>query len=126
QEARNALCTGGAMRVLVIEDNADLREYLRVALEAQKYEVLTAGHGQQALAYLNGHRVDAIVTDLFMPEMDGIETVATVRKLDADGRVYGYPELLDRRRTPSRRRRERYSSEPGRGRRQADHETRRL
>jgi two-component system chemotaxis response regulator CheY len=57
-----------------------LREYLRVALEAQNYEVLTAAHGQEALAYLGGHRVDAVVTDLFMPEMDGIETVAAVRK----------------------------------------------
>jgi DNA-binding response OmpR family regulator len=68
------------MRVLVIEDNADLREYLRVALEAQNYEVLTAAHGREALAYLNGHPVDAVVTDLFMPEMDGIEIVAAVRK----------------------------------------------
>lgn len=75
------------MRVLVIEDSADLREYLRVALEAQEYEVLTAAHGHEALAYLNGHRVDAVVTDLFMPEMDGIETVATVRKLFPDVRV---------------------------------------
>jgi len=64
----------------VIEDNPDLRDFLRLALEAHEYEVLTAAHGQQALAYLDGHRVDAIVTDLFMPEMDGIETVAAVRK----------------------------------------------
>ncbi|HET7365386.1 MAG TPA: response regulator [Burkholderiales bacterium] len=75
------------MRVLVIEDNPDLREYLRVALEAHEYEVLTAAHGQEALSYLDGHRVDAIVTDLFMPEMDGIETVAAVRKLFPDVRV---------------------------------------
>jgi CheY-like chemotaxis protein len=75
------------MRVLIIEDNPDLREYLRVALESQEYEVLTAAHGHEALAYLNGHRVDAIVTDLFMPEMDGIETVAAVRKLFPDVRV---------------------------------------
>jgi ribosomal protein S12 len=37
-----------------------LREYLRVALEAQNYEVLTAAHGQEALAYLGAHRVDAV------------------------------------------------------------------
>ena len=50
---------------------------------------------------------------------------AKLRKLDEEGRVYGYPELLDRRRTASRRRKERYSSGQERGRRQADHETRR-
>ena len=68
------------MRVLVIEDNEGLRDYLRVALESQEYEVLTARDGQEALGYLNGHRVDAVLTDIFMPEMDGIETIATLRK----------------------------------------------
>jgi DNA-binding response OmpR family regulator len=71
---------GEDMRVLVIEDHPDLRDFLRLALEAQNYEVLTAANGREALAYLNGHRVDAILTDLFMPEMDGIETLAEVRK----------------------------------------------
>jgi len=84
---RNGLCTVGLIRILVIEDNPDLREYLRVALQAQEYEVLMAANGQEALSYLNGHRVDAIVTDLFMPEMDGIETVAAVRKLFPEVRV---------------------------------------
>jgi DNA-binding response OmpR family regulator len=75
------------MRVLVIEDNAELREYLRLALEMQDYQVLTAEHGRAALAYLDGHRVDAVITDLFMPEMDGIETVAALRKQFPDIRV---------------------------------------
>jgi hypothetical protein len=51
---------------------------------------------------------------------------AKLRKLDEEGWVYGYPELVDRRRTPSRRGRERYSEAPSRGRRRADHETRRF
>jgi CheY-like chemotaxis protein len=75
------------MRVLVIEDNEGLRDYLRAALESEGYEVLTAAHGQEALGYLNGHRVDAIVTDLFMPEMDGIEVIAAVRRQFPDVRV---------------------------------------
>ena len=70
------------MRVLVIEDNLDLRDYLRLALESQDYNVLTARNGKEALGYLDGdgHKVDAVVTDLFMPEMDGIETIAAVRR----------------------------------------------
>jgi DNA-binding response OmpR family regulator len=72
------------MRVLVIEDNPDLREYLRLALELQDYQVLTAENGRAALAYMETHQengqVDAVITDLFMPEMDGIETVAALRK----------------------------------------------
>jgi len=69
-----------SMRVLVIEDNDGLRDYLRVALETQEYEVLTARDGQEALGYLNGHPVDVVLTDIFMPEMDGIEIIAALRK----------------------------------------------
>ncbi len=68
------------MRVLVIEDNADLRDYLRLALESQDYSVLTAQNGKEALGFLDGQGVDAVVTDLFMPEMDGIETITALRK----------------------------------------------
>lgn len=66
------------MKVLVIEDNADLRNLVRLALEGAGHEVLTATQGQEGLAYLNGHPVDAVVTDLFMPEMDGIEVIAAL------------------------------------------------
>ena len=68
------------MRVLVIEDNADLRDYLRLALRSGGYEVLTARNGKEALALLDGHPLHAVVTDLFMPEMDGIETIAALRR----------------------------------------------
>ena len=76
-----------SMRVLVIEDNDGLRDYLRVALETQEYEVLTARDGQEALAYLNGHPVDVVLTDIFMPEMDGIEIIAALRKQFPEIRV---------------------------------------
>jgi DNA-binding response OmpR family regulator len=68
------------MRVLVIEDSPEQRDLLRVGLEAAGHEVLTASHGQEALAYLNGHPVDVVVTDLFMPEMDGIEVISTLKR----------------------------------------------
>ena len=68
------------MRVLLIEDNADLRDYLRLALESQDYNVLAAQNGKEALGFLDGQGVDAVVTDLFMPEMDGIETISALRK----------------------------------------------
>ena len=68
------------MRVLVIEDNADLRDYLRLALRGEGYEVLTARNGKEALGLIDGHSLDAVITDLFMPEMDGIETIAALRR----------------------------------------------
>ena len=75
------------MRVLVIEDNSELRNLVRIALEAGGHEVLTAQHGADALAYLNGHAVHAVVTDIFMPEMDGIEVIATLREQFPDIKV---------------------------------------
>jgi DNA-binding response OmpR family regulator len=68
------------MRVLVIEDNADLRDYLRLALRGEGYDVLTARNGKEALGLIDGQGLDAVVTDLFMPEMDGIETIAALRR----------------------------------------------
>ena len=68
------------MRVLVIEDNADLRDYLRLALRGEGYDVLTARNGKEALGMIDGQGLDAVVTDLFMPEMDGIETISALRR----------------------------------------------
>lgn len=68
------------MRVLVIEDNGDMRDTLRLALEGAGHEVVTASHGEEGLGYLNGHKVDVVLTDLFMPEMDGIEVIATLKR----------------------------------------------
>lgn len=68
------------MRVLLIEDNAELADYLRQALEAEGYDVLSARNGVHALGLLDGQAVDAVLTDLFMPEMDGIETIAALRR----------------------------------------------
>ena len=68
------------MRILVIEDNGELRNLVRLALEGAGHDVVTASHGQEALGYLNGHKVDVVLTDLFMPEMDGIEVIAALRR----------------------------------------------
>lgn len=68
------------MRVLVIEDSANMRDMLRLALEGAGHEVITASHGLEGLGYLNGHKVDVVLTDLFMPEMDGIEVIAALKR----------------------------------------------
>ena len=85
--AGTAVAAGSDMRVLVIEDNAELRDYLRLALRSEGYEVLTARNGKEALALIDGQRLDAVVTDLFMPEMDGIETITALRRKLPDVKV---------------------------------------
>ncbi len=75
------------MHVLVIEDNADLAAYLRTALESHGYQVLTARNGKEALGLLNGQQINTVVTDLFMPEMDGIETIAALKRRLPEARI---------------------------------------
>lgn len=70
----------GRMRVLVIDDNPDLCANLRAGLELEGYEVLTAPNGEQGLQELAREPVDAVVTDLFMPDKDGIETIVALRE----------------------------------------------
>jgi DNA-binding response OmpR family regulator len=66
--------------VLVIDDNDDFRSLLKMALEAEGYEVATAPNGEQGLAILAQQPAAVVITDIFMPGKEGIETIADVRK----------------------------------------------
>jgi hypothetical protein len=94
------------------------------------YHIISQGRRQVSAASTLVVREGRIAVELD-PEMVHAKGVfveidpGKLRKLDDDGWVYGYPELVDRRRMASRRRRERYSGAPSRGRRQVDRETRR-
>ena len=68
-----------ALKVLVIEDNAELKIYIYNSL-INKYEVRDASNGKEALQIISdGWMPDMIVTDLMMPEMDGIELINHIR-----------------------------------------------
>ena len=69
----------GAMKVLVVEDNAELKVYIYNAL-SDKYEVRDAANGREAMDIITGGWTpDMIITDLMMPEMDGIELINRIR-----------------------------------------------
>jgi CheY-like chemotaxis protein len=63
--------------VLVVDDDDSVLETLEAALEA--HEVVTAGDGQEALDTLGRQHVDAVVLDIMMPRLDGIETLRRMR-----------------------------------------------
>ncbi|QPF75572.1 PAS domain S-box protein [Roseateles sp. DAIF2] len=69
------------LRLLVVDDEAELAEVMRETLEGAGYEVATAESGAVALALLMEARFDAIVSDLRMPEVDGAELWRAVRAL---------------------------------------------
>ncbi len=66
--------------VLVVDDEPDVRELLKDILETAGYEVLTARNGREAIERLTAAAVDLIITDLVMPEQEGIETIVRIRK----------------------------------------------
>ena len=67
-------------RVLVVDDSADIRGMLQAQLEMEGFHVATAPDGTRALALLGRLPADLIITDLFMPDKDGIETILEIRE----------------------------------------------
>jgi two-component system response regulator MprA len=69
----------GDVRVLVVDDDAAVRQSLSTALGRDGYEVLAADGGKSALAHLAATRVDAMVLDVAMPEPNGLEVCRRLR-----------------------------------------------
>ncbi len=67
--------------VLIVEDDADLREMLRDALEKRKFTVITAANGREAVARFRPSVIDMVVTDLLMPEEDGLMVIMKIKEL---------------------------------------------
>ena len=67
-------------RIVVADDEAGVRGFLRTVLEDAGYEVMEAANGKQALKEARAGRVDLVITDLVMPEQEGIETIRALRK----------------------------------------------
>jgi hypothetical protein len=69
--------------VLIVDDDASLREMLRRVLEREGYVVVEAGDGRQALERVRAEGPSAILLDLMMPVMDGFEFLVELRREDA-------------------------------------------
>ena len=67
-------------RVLVVDDESTMREMLREALERRGHTADEAADGREALQRLAEHKPDLVITDLVMPEMEGIELIQAFRR----------------------------------------------
>jgi CheY-like chemotaxis protein len=76
-----------AKRVLVVEDRPDILELMRLSLEGAGFEVEAALNGREALEVQQRRAADVVITDIFMPEMDGIETIDRIRAEYPDTRI---------------------------------------
>lgn len=73
--------------ILVVDDDAALREVLVLALEQAGYSVVSAGNGEEAEPHILGDEIDLIVTDLVMPQRDGLETINMAKRLRPDTKI---------------------------------------
>lgn len=67
--------------VLIVDDSAALRAVVVQTLSAAGYQLLEAEHGAAALTLLDGRKIHLIISDIYMPVMDGLEFVAAARLL---------------------------------------------
>ena len=66
-------------RVLVVDDEPQITRVLRTVLSSQGYQVRTAGEGEAAMSNFNEWRPELVITDLYMPHMDGVELCRRIR-----------------------------------------------
>ncbi len=73
-----------AKTVLVVDDSPTMRQMVAFTLTNAGYQVVEAGNGKEAVGKVNGGaKPDLVVTDLNMPEMDGITLIKEIRKMHA-------------------------------------------
>lgn len=68
--------------ILVIDDDASVREVVSEMLRLEGHDVTIAENGQEAIARLAAQSFELVITDLIMPEKEGIETIAEIRRGD--------------------------------------------
>ena len=75
-------------KILVVDDELDFMELLRIRLEANNYEVVTAVDGNEALVKIKTEKPDAILLDILMPGIDGLDVLRRIRKDDENLPVF--------------------------------------
>ena len=67
--------------ILVVDDSVSLRQVVAISLQGKGYDVIQAGNGKEALAQLDGKKINLVVSDVNMPVMDGLTFVIEMKKL---------------------------------------------
>jgi len=74
-------------RILIIDDDAQLRATLREVLEREGYEVVEAPNGREGLERYQEAPTEVMITDILMPEQEGLETIMILRRVDPQAKI---------------------------------------
>jgi len=74
-------------RILVVDDEKSMRDLLSITLGKEGYDVLTAAGGEPAIEALHRESVDAVITDLRMPKVDGLQVLRVAKEISPDTAV---------------------------------------
>jgi DNA-binding response OmpR family regulator len=68
-------------RILLMDDDVQVTRALTTALEKDGHEVISATNGRRGIELLRRHTVDVVVTDIVMPDQEGLETITEIRRV---------------------------------------------
>lgn len=72
------------MKILAVDDDAEIREILKIFLESEGYTVVLAENGASAVKSVLGETFSLVLLDVNLPDMDGIEVLKKIRKIDSE------------------------------------------
>jgi DNA-binding NtrC family response regulator len=78
---------GSMTKILVIDDDVIVRETIIQILEDRGFQVVSAEDGRRGLAAFRSERPDLVITDIIMPEKEGIQTLTEIRRERPDAKV---------------------------------------
>jgi len=73
--------------ILIVDDSESIRDLVKFTLENEGHDVLIGVDGVDAQKHLNGQVIDLVITDLHMPELDGIGLIRVIRKMEIYSRI---------------------------------------
>jgi two-component system chemotaxis response regulator CheY len=66
-------------KILIVDDSPTIRKFITIALKVRGFDIVCAGDGMEALELLPNDKVDLVITDLNMPNIDGFNLISRIR-----------------------------------------------
>lgn len=76
--------------IMIVDDDPMVRKMLTQAFTDENYDVIDAQNGKTALRKFRTENVDLVITDIIMPDMEGIETIRELRKIKPDAKIIAF------------------------------------